>query len=393
MNTRNRPQNNVARWLPVGAAGGLLLAVIVAGVISGSGGDENAGADGTTTGPIISGPADTGPFTTETYVGVETVATSAPIVKVPLDRTLSDGVAGDDVQRVQQRLKELAFDPGPIDGIYGLMTMQSVWAFETLVLGVTQAESNGRVTPEIWDRMQDPIQVKPRRPTNGAANHVEIYLPEQALVVFHADVPVLVTHISSGQLDENGDPKRYFENATYDTDGQGNELEEPVTKAITALAKTPGGIFTIDRMVVGKRTSPLGGMYDPVYFNYGIAIHGALGVPNFPDSHGCVRIPLHISSYFQTLVKVDERIFVWNGKKEPEDQTKKDRLPSFDAPDPNATTTTSTTTSTTTTSTTIAPVVTQAPATTTPSATSTSTTTTIAPATTTSTTVVPVDDL
>jgi preprotein translocase subunit SecF len=71
---------------------------------------------------------------------------------------------------------------------------------------------------------------------------------------------------------------------------------------------------------------------------------------------------MHISEYFQSKVSLGDRILVWDGIKEPEQQTERDSLPSFDYADPNATTTTSSTTSTT--STTLVPVTTQAPATT-----------------------------
>ena len=94
-------------------------------------------------------------------------------------------------------------------------------------------------------------------------------------------------------------------------------------------------------------------MWNPVYFNYGIAVHGAIQVPAEPASHGCVRIPMHISEYFQSLVEIGESVLVWNGVSEPEDVTYSESLPSFDGsvPNPNPTTTTSTTTTTTTTTT------------------------------------------
>ena len=211
--------------------------------------------------------------------------------------------------------------------------------------------------------MRDPeLTIIPRRPTNGQADHTEVYLPEQVLIAFQQDKPALISHISSGEINPDGSPKEYCETATYDTDAQGRELEEPVTKQVCALSKTPGGVFKYDREVKGKRVSPLGGMWDPVYFNYGIAVHGAENVPNRPASHGCVRLPMHISVYFQDVVDIGERILVWNGEKEPEQVTERESLPSFDYADPNATTTTTSTTSTTsTTTTTIAPPITVAP--------------------------------
>jgi len=240
------------------------------------------------------------------------------------------------------------------------LTKQAVWAFEKLVMGVPRADATGVVTPALWDRMQDPLMVQPRRPTGGLRNHTEIYLKEQVLVVFHQDLPVLVTHISSGELDEFGEPALYCEVVTYDTDSDGELLEEPITREICAYAKTPGGVFTYRRLVEGTRNGPLGDMWNPVYFNYGIAVHGALQVPAEPASHGCVRIPLHISEYFQSLIELGDSVLVWNGVSEPEDVTYEESLPSFDGSvqNPNPTTTTSTTTTSTTTTTTVAPTTT-----------------------------------
>ena len=43
-------------------------------------------------------------------------------------------------------------------------------------------------------------------------------------------------------------------------------------------------------------------MYNPVYFNYGIAIHGAQNVPDDPASHGCIRINNYLAEFFPDLV-------------------------------------------------------------------------------------------
>jgi lipoprotein-anchoring transpeptidase ErfK/SrfK len=56
-------------------------------------------------------------------------------------------------------------------------------------------------------------------------------------------------------------------------------------------AVTPDGIFVINREVEkGWRTGDLGDIYRPKYFNKGIALHGAYKIPNYPASHGCVRM-------------------------------------------------------------------------------------------------------
>lgn len=364
------------RWLPAVAAAAVLILV---GIVA-SGGDE---ADG-----------EAQPLAT-TVVPTTAVATSTTttVPKVPLGRTLSRGIAGDDVAMVQQRLHDLAFDPGPIDGIYGTMTIQAVWAFEKLVMGTPRTEMRGEVTPAVWDLMQDPITIRPRRTTGGLSDHVEVYLPEQVLVVFHADEPVLVTHVSSGELDEFGEPALYCETVVYNTDNDGNLLTDEegnpteITKDVCAYAKTPGGVFTIRRMVDGIRNGPLGDMWSPVYFNYGIAIHGAINVPEYPASHGCVRIPMHISEYFQTLVAKGDRVLVWNGVSEPEDVTYAESLPSFDGSVPNPSTTTTSTTTTSTTTTTVP--ATTVPPTTVPTTTTTTSTSTTSTTSTTTTVVEP----
>lgn len=375
-----------ANRAPIVAATALIAVIIGVGVVGATGNEE-----GTTPSTPPSQTVD--PFTPASSTAeTSTVppATAAPAPAVPpLSQTLSQGMQGEEVQMLQDRLTELGFDPGPADGIYGLMTMQSVWAFEKLVLGTPRTEATGRIDQDAWARLMGDVQITPRRSTNGQADHTEVYLPEQVMIVFQKDVPVVISHISTGELNADGSPAEYCETATYDTDAQGRELEEPVTKAVCALAKTPGGVFTYNREVEGKRVSPLGGMWNPVYFNYGIAVHGALNVPLEPASHGCVRIPMHISDYFQSTMSIGDRIYVWNGIDEPENVSERASLPSFDYADPSATTTTTTTIppSTTTipeTTTTVAQATTTAATTTEPVSTTTEVTaTTVAPTTTT----------
>jgi hypothetical protein len=65
---------------------------------------------------------------------------------------------------------------------------------------------------------------------------------------------------------------------------------------------TPGGTYGFYRFAKGWETGPLGSLYNPVYFNDGIAIHGAKSVPATPASHGCVRIPMAAAEWFPSQV-------------------------------------------------------------------------------------------
>lgn len=364
--------------MPVIAAAGVLGAVVFVG-FSGGGDEASGGSTGTDQSVVLSadGSALTVPVSTLALV---VISTDPATIKTQLTSPLSKGMFGDEVKAMQQRLFDLGFQPGPIDGQFGSGTQQALWAYQKLIEGQPSKNPTGVVTNDAWQTMQDDISVQPRR-TNSTSTHVEVYLDKQVLVVFKDNKAAFITHMSSGLLNPDGTPATFCEEVTIDTDSNGVALPEPVKKGICAESKTPGGVFKFTRRYEGKRVGPLGGMYDPVYFNYGIAIHGAENVPLEPVSHGCIRIPKFLSTVFPALVSNGDQVWVWDGKKEPEEQSKKDMLPSFNRPDPLYTTTTSSTT------TTVAPTTTVVTTTTKPSvATTTSTTTT---STTTTTTTVP----
>jgi hypothetical protein len=357
------------RWIPAAAAVGALAVVVYIGA---SGGDDSSGASLGENPGAVDNSALTVPSTTLAPV---IVGTGAEIEKTQLSQPLGKGMGGSEVAALQQRLHDLGFDPGPVDGSFGTGTQQAVWAFEGLFSRTPYDEQTGVVTNEMWQVLQEPLVFQPRRVLGAGSTHMEIYLDLQVGIVFTDDAPVLITHISTGELDESGNPKKWCELVTYDTDIYGRALEEPVTRDECAYAKTPGGVFKFYRRYDGNRQGPLGGMWNPVYFNYGIAVHGADNVPNRPASHGCVRIPHFIADYFPSLVDNGDYVYVWDGKKEPEQQTKNQMLPSFNFENPDSTTTSS---STSTTSTTVAPTTTKPPTTTTkPPATTVKPTTTL----------------
>lgn len=276
--------------------------------------------------------------TTTTTIPADTCPPGSPITCFSLGRVIEEGDRGPDVKRVQQRLKDLSFDPGRIDGIYGGDTMMAVWAFQSLVMKRSRDTVVDFVTASIWDAMRSNVVIAPRRQP-GTPRHVEVYLPEQAMALFEGTKLLLVTHISSGT------GEKWCEEVTISPGEDGNENgKEPIKAGICGEAITPSGIYYFYSRKYGQRESKLGTMWNPVYFNYGIAIHGAMQVPKTPASHGCVRIPIFISAYFPAMVKYNDRVYVFDGVKEPEDYGSPP--PIFDKKDPNYTTTTSSTTTT-----------------------------------------------
>jgi hypothetical protein len=280
------------------------------------------------------------PSTIRPSAPTSAVATAPPASTPPeLTHDLVEGMVDIKVGIMQQRLTELAFDPGPVDDYYGAATIRSVWAFKKLVMGIEREQTDGTVTEEVWKHLFGPVSIEPRRIPGG--RHLEVYLPEQVAVLFHDGRARVVSHVSSGEGVE------WCDEVTVDLDDGTTE-----TKGICGRSVTPGGVYHFERKVEGWRNAKLGRLYKPVYFNYGIAIHGAGDVPDRPASRGCVRYPMHIADYIQDLVEVNDMVYVFDGVEEPEQYGAQPMI--FDWPDPDYTTTTTTTTTTppTTTSTT-----------------------------------------
>jgi Putative peptidoglycan binding domain/L,D-transpeptidase catalytic domain len=342
-----RPDRPTPRVLPAVAATALLGIVVVAGLAGRiTGGDATPAATTTTAAPVAVPPAPTSTAPAAATTTAPPAPTAPP--RSALTHTLGTGSYGAEVQMVQQRLKDLGFEPGPIDGQFGALTRAAVWAFEKLILETPSDQPTGRVTDAMWQRMQEPIEIRPRRPNAKTANHTEVYLPEQVVAFFVGDRPVLISHMSSGTGEQ------WCDEVTISPGEIGNEEgTEPLQRGECGISNTPGGVYRYYRRVTGVRESGLGGMWNPVYFNYGIAIHGALNVPLHPASHGCIRIPLPISETFQQYIGDRDQVFVFDGRKDPEAYGA--QVPRFNWLDPAYTTTTTSTTTTPTPPTTSAP--------------------------------------
>ena len=80
----------------------------------------------------------------------------------------------------------------------------------------------------------------------------------------------------------------------------------------TQQAITPTGHFHIVYKRDGWVTAPLGTLYRPAYFNYdGYAIHGEGAVPNYPASHGCVRITVPAMDRFNSKLVVGLSVWIY----------------------------------------------------------------------------------
>ena len=309
------------------AAGGVAFALT-----SGGGGHEDVSL------PEPSVTTATTGSTTTTTTAADTTTTTAHTTTTgprPDDGVLERGDRGPDVEALQRRLAELHFDAGVPDGSFGLATMYAVEGFQSLA----GMRADGKVGPEVAAALAHPPAVAPLVP-GGEPTRVEVDKARQLLFVWMNNELRLISHVSTGS------------GKKYCVDGDCNN------KAIT-----PEGAFRFMWRYSGWRESRLGKLYNPVYFTgSGVAVHGSPSVPTYPASHGCVRIPMHISEYFPSLVKRGDAVYVLSGPGAhvgaPPPRSTPTGPPPTDpptSPDSGSSTTTTSTTSTSTTTSTTAP--------------------------------------
>lgn len=298
-------------------------------------------------------------------------ANLAPDLTVAGTATLGRGSRGPAVQAVEQRLADLRFDAGKVDGSWDGATDQAILSFQKQA-GLPRT---GKADEATRTRLAGAPFGVPMVTEGAEPNRVEVDLERQVLQVWRDNKLLRVIGVSSGT------GRKYC--ATSEKSG----------KRVCGVAVTPTGMFHFERHVEGLRKSDLGTLYDPVYFTGGYAVHGSPSVPAQPASHGCIRIPMYMSKWFFNNVPVGTQLFVIEKGTPP-------LPPSSPVTPPTTTTTTTTPTSepptTPTTSKPTAPTTaTTRPATTTtvPPVTTTQTTrpatTTTRPATTTTTALVP----
>lgn len=291
-----RTRRSRHKWLAIA-----LATVIAAGAAVGIGiavtNSDRSGASAaptrrsTTSSSSSSSSTSTQPTTTTTTLP-PLVQPAAALTLPGFSGTLGSSSSADLVRPYQQRLADLHFDPGAIDGNYGEATAYAVEALQKMA----GFERTGRIgTSEAL--MLAAFQYAPPLQPTGEPNRTEIDVAKQVITLYENYQVRLITTTSTG----SGEHYCY------------NTPRENPTQHICEVATTPSGRFTYTRFVSGWDKSPLGQLYQPFYFNGGIAVHGYSSVPTSPASHGCTRIPMHIAEYFHTLVKVNDPVYVFGG--------------------------------------------------------------------------------
>jgi peptidoglycan hydrolase-like protein with peptidoglycan-binding domain len=202
-------------------------------------------------------------------------------IAAPLSGTLGPGMAGTAVRTLQQRLAQLHYYPGPVNGRFGTDTLEAVWAFKE-VQGLPITSGADDVDPAMQQAL-----ARPRLPQvlvpGGGGTRIEVNLPAEVLVLYAHHQVQLITHISAGG--------GYY----YRCPGGGT----------CGPALTPDGNYRARLFVAGWLRVALGRMYNPVFFiGTNFAIHGDVPIPLRPASHGCVRVPVDVANVLYQQVRI-----------------------------------------------------------------------------------------
>src|SRR5215471_6642448 len=193
------------------------------------------------------------------------------------------GVSAETVNKAEQHLSEVGYWAGPAADKAADRARCAILAFQR----VERRHQTGKL--DATD-VQAALAAARPIPRETGYSHVEVDLQRQVLFVVDQNIGVrLVVPISSGS------------GKLYTFEGK------------TSRAVTPRDRFTVYRKVAGWRKAPLGMIYYPNYFDEGWAIHGSGSVPNYPASHGCIRIPIATAKELSDITPVGTVVLVYDG--------------------------------------------------------------------------------
>lgn len=185
------------------------------------------------------------------------------------------------IKEAEQRLTELGYWTGPIDGRLDDGTRAALIAFQKW----EGREITGKLANAELEAIRNGTAPKPR---DTGYEHVEVDVDRQVLMLVKDDDSVRVLPVSTGSGKEFMD------------EGQ------------MSVAYTPRGRFVVYDKTFGWEDGQLGSVYYANYISGGVAIHGYLSVPNQPASHGCIRIPMFAAREVSDLLPKGTIVLVYD---------------------------------------------------------------------------------
>jgi hypothetical protein len=197
-------------------------------------------------------------------------------------RPLNHSLSRAELKQAEGRLSEMGYGTGRVDGVIDGVTRNALIAFQKW----EGRKVTGQMSREDFDLIMSATAPMPK---DTGYKHVEIDLDRQVLVLTDGGgVVKRVLPVSTGS------DKHYSQNG------------------MSGRAYTPRGRFRIYAKMSGWKKSPLGLLYYPNYFSDGLAIHGNPSVPQSPQSHGCIRIPMSAAADISRLLPVGTILIIYD---------------------------------------------------------------------------------
>jgi peptidoglycan hydrolase-like protein with peptidoglycan-binding domain len=208
---------------------------------------------------------------------------------IPQGKEMKVGSKGDAVLALEKRLAELKIDTGKVDGKFDWSTWQGVVGFQKY----WGLKRTGKVDNALRLKIQESAPIVGLI-TKGGGTRVEVDKSRQIAMIYQNGTLFRLVAVSTGS------GKKYC------------DYSKKAKTTICGTSNTPTGKFKIQRRINGWRESNLGRLYNPLYFNGGIAFHGAPSVPVYPASHGCVRLPMPVAEWFPDEVDNGTPVYVYD---------------------------------------------------------------------------------
>ena len=175
---------------------------------------------------------------------------------------------GPNLAAVQLRLMQLGFWTSGANGQWGTTTSQAVMAFQKYIGLPTTSRVDAATAAYLSN-----YTFKAHGTTN-TGTLIEVDKGKQLLFVVVDGKTQWVVNTSTASGKAYSEPDQ----------NHPGQLQ-------TGVAITPDGLFkTYRERPVGWWAGDLGQIYRPKYFSGGTAVHGLSSVPDYPASHGCVRV-------------------------------------------------------------------------------------------------------
>ena len=185
------------------------------------------------------------------------------------------------IKGAEQRLNELGYWTGPVDGVFDPATRFALIAFQKW----EGRSTTGKLTRDELDALRNSNAPAPRDP---GYEHAEVDVDRQVLLLIDDRERVRVLPVSTGS------------DKTY------SDLGQP------SVAYTPRGRFVVYDKTYGWENGALGSIYYANYISGGVAIHGYESVPTRPASHGCIRIPMFAAREVSKTLKLGSIVLVYD---------------------------------------------------------------------------------